>query len=87
MPDKVNYDKALKAFENRFFYNREKSQENYWLNQYVEFSNFIQSIFISEDGYIIDTGNFENANLELMYRIKEKVEKHPYLFSMFFTVA
>lgn len=87
MPDRVNYDRALKSFENRFWYNKEESQENYWFNQYVEFSRFIQSIFISENGYITDTGNFENVNLELMYRIKEKVEKHPHLFSKFFTVA
>ena len=42
---------------------------------------------ISEDGYVLDTGNFENVNAEVALRLAEKIKKHPILWKMFFMVA
>lgn len=89
MPDKERYDKALKSFQDHYWNSIEdcnESSNEYWYRQYLEFSRFIQGIFISENGYIVDTGCFETVNMELMSLIKEKVEKHPYLFSLLFMV-
>lgn len=55
--------------------------------EYLGFSQFIQSLFISKYGYIIDTGNFETVNYELMHCIAEKIRKHPHLWKIFFQVA
>jgi hypothetical protein len=65
---------------------REQDYDNL-LQEYLGFSQFIQSLFIGKDGYIIDTGNFETVNYELMYRIAEKIKAHPRLWKMFFQVA
>ena len=78
LPDKERYDDALKKFEELYF-----SKGTDWFNEYLEFSRFIQGIFISKHGYIIDTGNFQTANLELMHRVKEEAEKHPFKWSRF----
>ena len=64
----------------------EKEYENL-REEYLGFSQFIQSLFISKYGYIIDTGNFETVNYELMHRIAEKIKKHPHLWKIFFQVA
>ena len=66
--------------------NAEQKYDNL-LQEYLGFSQFIQSLFIGEDGYIIDTGNFETVNYELMYLIAERIKKHPHLWKMFFQVA
>ena len=55
--------------------------------EYLAFSKFIQNAFISKDGWIIDTGNFEICNRELINRIEQKIKKHPFLWKLFFMVA
>jgi hypothetical protein len=77
-PNKKYYDDALENFEELY-----KSDEIDWLNEYLEFSRFIQGLFIQEGGYIIYTGNFQAVNMELMWRVKEKVEKNPLQWSRF----
>lgn len=52
-----------------------------------EFSIFMQNVLISEDGYVIDTGNYENVNAEVALRLAEKIKKHPLLWKFFFMVA
>lgn len=52
-----------------------------------EFCLKIQKLFISENGYIIDTGNYQDVNSELIIRIEEKIKKHPILWKLFFMVA
>lgn len=52
-----------------------------------EFSILIQNLLISENGYVIDTGNWENVNAELALRLVEKIKKHPILWKYFFMVA
>lgn len=51
------------------------------------FSVLIQRMTISEDGYVLDTGNFKNVNAEVALRLAEKIKKHPILWKMFFMVA
>lgn len=91
-PDSEGAFKGFKRFELEYTKdatstnNAEQKYDNL-LQEYLGFSQFIQSLFIGEVGYIIDTGNFEAVNYELMYRIAERIKKHPYLWKMFFQVA
>ena len=55
--------------------------------EYLEFSRFVQSCFISKDGYIIDTGSYRDVNYELMHRIQDSIKRHPKLWKLFFMVA
>lgn len=52
-----------------------------------EFSILIHNLLISENGYVIYTGNWENANAEVALRLVEKIKKHPILWKHFFMVA
>ena len=52
-----------------------------------EFSILIHNLLISENGYVIDTGNWENVNAEVAFRLVEKIKKHPILWKHFFMVA
>ena len=52
-----------------------------------EFSILIHNLLISENGYVIDTGNWENVNAEVAWRLVEKIKKHPILWKLFFMVA
>lgn len=53
--------------------------------EYLEFSRFFQHIFITSD-YIIGTGNFRNCNIEMLYRLTEKIKKHPILWKVFISI-
>lgn len=52
-----------------------------------DFSIFIQDTLISENGYVIDTGNWENVNAEIALRLAENIKRHPILWKLFFMVA
>ena len=52
-----------------------------------EFSILIQNLLISKNGYVIDTGKWENVNAEVALRLVEKIKKHPILWKLFFMVA
>ena len=52
-----------------------------------EFSILIHNLLISENGYVIDTGNWENVNAEVALRLVENIKKHPILWKYFFMVA
>lgn len=52
-----------------------------------EFSILIQNLLISENGYVIDTGNWENVNAEVALRLVKNIKKHPILWKYFFMVA
>ncbi len=80
MKDKDRRLKHLQQFEDSYF-------NNDLFKEYLNFSLYIQDLFLSDGGYIIDTGNFETANLELINLIEEKIRKHPFLFKLFFEVA
>ena len=57
-----------------------------WLSGF-DFSVLMQEFLVSEDGYVIDTGNYENVNAEVALRLAEKIKKHPKLWKWFFMVA
>lgn len=52
-----------------------------------DFSILIHNLLISENGYVIDTGNWENVNAEVALRLVEKIKKHPILWKHFFMIA
>ena len=57
-----------------------------YLNGY-DFSILVQNLLVSENGYVIDTGNWENVNAEVALHLVEKIKKHPILWKHFFMVA
>ena len=57
-----------------------------YLNDF-EFSILVQELLISENGYVIDTGSWENVNAEVALRLVKKIKKHPILWKHFFMVA
>ena len=81
-PNIKRCNKSLEKFKE--LYSQEDSD---YFKEYLEFSKFIQGCFISEDGYIIDTGNFQTVNRQLMYEIMYKIQKHPILWKIFFMIA
>lgn len=64
----------------------DKAYEQGWLSGF-DFSVLMQSLLVSENGYVIDTGNYENANAEVALRLAEKIKRHPKLWEWFFMVA
>ena len=44
-------------------------------------------MLISENGYVIDTGNYENVNAEVALRLAQKIKEYPELWEIFFMVA
>ena len=64
----------------------EKANQQAYLDGF-DFSILMQRLLISEDGYVIDTGNYENVNAEVALRLANKIRKHPLLWKIFFMVA
>ena len=64
----------------------DKAEAQGYLNGF-EFSILLQKLLISENGYVIDTGNWENVNAEVALRLVEKIKRHPILWKLFFMVA
>ena len=48
-----------------------------------DFSVLMQNFLISKDGYVIDTGNYENVNAEVALRLERKIKEHPQLWKIF----
>ena len=63
-----------------------KAYNQRWLSGF-DFSLLIQDMTISENGYVIDTGNWENVNAEVALRLAEQIKKHPIIWKLFFMVA
>ena len=63
-----------------------KAYQQGWLSGF-DFSLLIQDMTISENGYIIDTGNWENGNAEVALQLAEQIKKHPSSWKLFFMVA
>lgn len=63
-----------------------KAYRQGWLSGF-DFSLLIQDMTISENGYVLDTGNWENVNAEVALRLAERIKKHPILWELFFMVA
>ena len=52
-----------------------------------DFSLLVQDLLISKDGYVIDTGNYENVNAVVASSLVNKIKKHPLIWSLFFMVV
>ena len=63
-----------------------KAYQQGWLSGF-DFSLLIQEMTISENGYVIDTGNWENVNAEVALRLAKQIKKHPIIWKLFFMVA
>ena len=50
-------------------------------------TGLVKNLLISENGYVLDTGNWENVNAKVALRLVEKIKKHPILWKHFFMVA
>ena len=72
--NKENNEKLKKAYEQGFLSG-------------FDFSVLMHDMLVSEGGYVIDTGNYENVNAEVALRLAEKIERHPLLWKLFFMVA
>lgn len=64
----------------------QRASKEGWLSGF-DFSVLMQEFLVSEDGYVIDTGNYENVNAEIALRLAEKIKKHAKLWKWFFMVA
>ena len=64
----------------------DKAYQQGWLSGF-DFSLLIQDMTISENGYVLDTGNWENVNAEVALRLAEQIKKHPILWKLFFMIA
>ena len=78
--DKKRMEDAMSKFD-KAYSNRDLEEE------YLQFSHFIQGAFISPTGWIIDTGNYQTVNRELIRDIYDKIRKHPLIWKLFFKVA
>lgn len=63
-----------------------KAYQNGWFSGF-DFSLLIHDITISENGYVIGTGNWENVNAQVAIRLVKQINKHPIIWKLFFMVA
>lgn len=64
----------------------DKANKQGWLSGF-DFSVLMANLLVSEDGYVLDTGNYENVNAEIALRLAEKIKKNPRLWRRNFMVA
>lgn len=60
----------------------DKAYEQGWLSGF-DFSVLMHELLVSEGGYVLDTGNYENVNAEVVLRLAEKIKIHPVLWQLF----
>lgn len=76
----------MKNLDNRIIKILKRAEEQRWLSGF-DFSILMQDLLISENGYVIDTGNWENVNAEVALKLWWSVKRHPVLWKLFFMVA
>ena len=64
----------------------DKAYKQGWLSGF-DFSVLMHRLLVSKNGYVLDTGNYENVNAEVALRLAEKIKRHPKLWKLFFMVA
>lgn len=64
----------------------QKANHQGWLDGF-DFSVLMQRLLISEHGYVMDTGDWENANAEVALRLADNIKKHPLIWKLLFMVA
>lgn len=77
--DKETLDKTVSDFLAEFY----KADD---IEQYRLLSQVLLALFMPKDGYFIDTGSFKNVTAELIFRVKQKVEAHPWLWEQLFMI-
>ena len=76
----------MKNLDNRVIKILKRAEEQRWLSGF-DFSILMQDLLTSENGYVIDTGNWENVNAEVALALWWNVKRHPVLWKLFFMVA
>lgn len=66
---------------------KHESPEDKLFYNYLTLSWAVHAAFISKDGYIIPTGNFENVNVELLRQLIERVQRHPRIWKKYFMLG
>ncbi len=64
----------------------QKAKQQGWLSG-SDFSVLMQRLLISENGYVIDIGDWENVNAEVALRLADNIKKHPLIWKLLFMVA
>lgn len=64
----------------------QKAKQQGWLSGF-DFSILVQRLLVSEHGYVMDTGDWENANAAVALRLASNIEKHPLIWKLLFMVA
>ena len=64
----------------------QKAKQQGWLSGF-DFSILMQRLLVSEHGYVIDTGDWENVNAAVALRLASNIEKHPLIWKLLFMVA
>ena len=59
-----------------------KANEQAYLSGF-DFSVLMHKLLISEDGYVLNTGNYENVNAEVALRLVKKIKEHPEFWRLF----
>lgn len=59
-----------------------KANEQGYLSGF-DFSVLMHKLLISEDGYVLNTGNYENVNAEVALRLVKKIKEHPEFWRLF----
>ena len=71
-----------RAYKNLFYF-EDTYEEGEQEKEYACTSNIISSLFISDDGYVIDTGNYRDVNAAILETIIKNVQRHPILWKLF----
>lgn len=53
----------------------------------LEYMLRMQDLLISKNGHVIDTGNYQNVNEEILRRLEENIKRHPFLWKIFFMIG
>lgn len=77
-PDFERAEDALGQFKAEYDGDRDGHYQ-----EYLQLSRFIQALFISGNGYVVDTGNFQNVNRAILDDILRNIKKHPHIWKLF----
>ena len=66
---------------------KHESPEDKLFQNYLTLSWAVHAACISENGYIIPTGNFENVNVELLRQLIERIQRHPRIWKKYFMLG
>ena len=62
-----------------------KAKVQGWLSGF-DFSVLMQELLVSPNAYVIDTGNWQNANAAVAQILVQRIRRHPLLWKWFFMI-